>query len=66
MPKFILRWAINGDKGQLEMDTAKEAVQKAQEVMADGAEDISITNPEGETFEIDYFTLVTKDMDRDQ
>jgi hypothetical protein len=66
MPKFILRWAINGDKAQLEMDTAKEAVQKAQEVMADGAEDISITNPEGETFEIDYFTLVTKDMDRDQ
>jgi hypothetical protein len=41
-------------------------VQKAQEVMADGAEDISITNPEGKTFEIDYFTLVTKDMDRDQ
>jgi hypothetical protein len=64
---FIVRWALNGGKAQLETGTAKEAVQKAQEVMADGAEDISITNPEGETFEIDYFTLITKDsMDRDQ
>jgi hypothetical protein len=63
---FILRWALNGNRAQLETGTAKEAVQKAQEVMADGAEDISITNPEGKTFEIDYFTLVTKDMDRDQ
>ena len=42
---FILRWALNGDKAQLDMGTAKEAVQKAQEVMADGAENISITNP---------------------
>jgi hypothetical protein len=39
-------------------------VQKAQEVMADGAENISITNPEGETFNIDYFTLLTDGPDR--
>jgi hypothetical protein len=63
---FILKWTLKGDKAQLETGTAAEAVQKAQEVLADGAEDISITNPEGETFDIDYFSLITADMDRDQ
>jgi hypothetical protein len=42
---FVVKWTLKGDKAQIETRTAKEAVEKAQEVMGDGAEDITITNP---------------------
>jgi hypothetical protein len=57
---FVVKWTLKGDKAQIETRTAKEAVEKAQEVMGDGAEDITITNPKGECFEIDYFSLISK------
>jgi hypothetical protein len=62
---FIVKWTLKGDKAQVETSTAKEALHKAQEVMGDGAEHISITNPEGECFDIDYFGLITKEIDSD-
>jgi hypothetical protein len=62
---FIVKWRLQGETAQTEATTAKEALHKAQEVMADGAEDISITNPQGECFDIDYFGLITKTIDGD-
>jgi len=62
---FIVKWRLRGETAQTEATTAKEALRKAQEVMADGAEDISITNPQGECFDIDYFGLITKTIDGD-
>ena len=43
---FTVKWRLQGETAQTEAPTAKEALHKAQEVMADGAEDISITNPQ--------------------
>ena len=43
--------------------SAKEALKKAQELMAEDAEDVTIVNPEGETFDIDYFGLITKGIE---
>jgi hypothetical protein len=62
---FIVKWRLQGETAQTEATTAKEALYKAQEVMADGAEDISITNPQGQCFDIDYFGLITKTIDGD-
>jgi hypothetical protein len=62
---FIVKWTLQGETAQTEATTAQEALHKAQEVMADGAEDISITNPQGECFDIDYFGLITKNLDGD-
>ena len=63
---FVVKGTLKGDKAHVETRTAKEAVAKAQELMADGAEDITITNPDGESFEIDYFSLITNQIDGDQ
>jgi hypothetical protein len=60
---FIVKWRLRNEVDQTEATTATEAVHKAQEVMAEGAEDISITNPQGECFDIDYFGLITKTID---
>jgi hypothetical protein len=60
---FTVRWILKGDETEMKLPAAREALQKAQEVMAEGAEDVSITNPVGETFDIDCFGLITKGMD---
>jgi putative transposase len=61
---FTVNWNLKGDRYRIETATAKEALHRAQEALADGAEDVSITNPEGETFDIDYFGLITKETVR--
>jgi hypothetical protein len=40
---FTVKWRLQGETAQTDAPTAKEALHKAREVMA---EDISITNPQ--------------------
>jgi hypothetical protein len=60
---FSVRWTLKGEKAEMKLPAAREALHKARELIAQGAEDVSITNPDGETFDIHCFGLITKGMD---
>jgi hypothetical protein len=60
---FTGTWTLKGDKTEMTLSSAREAVRKAQELMGESAEDVSITDPDGATSDIDYFGLITNGME---